>query len=325
VSPETETFETPHLVDTGSPDDDGARVLDTTRTDPIDGVGASDPSLVVDPGRKRTGQGGVIHPDEEDRNQPNPHPPVHSQYSRSAATGFAPATSNGSASISDEFILPKWLKAAGVGFLLIVIGAVAFAVFEPIQVLPRLRLAPGYSLVGQDGTSINSEQSRGALTLYSFASTDCDEQCDEMYATMAEVSRRVPNEVDLADTEFRQITIALNPEPTPEQLVSAATGAGADGQQWQWASGDQQDLANVVRSGFGVYFDAEAGQAVDFDSRFILVDGAGVVRGDYRYQTIANDADKLLRHINILAEEVRNAHGATAVAYEAAHLFLCYP
>ena len=54
-------------------------------------------------------------------------------------------------------------------------------------------------------------------------------------------------------------------------------------------------------------------------------DGTGVIRGEYRYQTLASDADKLVHHVDILAAEVRNASGATAVAYEAAHLFLCYP
>ena len=58
---------------------------------------------------------------------------------------------------------------------------------------------------------------------------------------------------------------------------------------------------------------------------FLLVDGNGVLRGDYRYQTLADDADKLVRHIGLLGAEIRNSDGASAVAYEAAHLFLCYP
>ena len=57
----------------------------------------------------------------------------------------------------------------------------------------------------------------------------------------------------------------------------------------------------------------------------MLVDGWGVVRGEYRYQTLASDVDKLLHHIDILGEELRNSHGAASVAYEAAHFFLCYP
>ena len=36
-------------------------------------------------------------------------------------------------------------------------------------------------------------------------------------------------------------------------------------------------------------------------------------------------ADKIIRHLDVLGEELRNATGAATVAYEAAHFFLCYP
>ena len=50
-----------------------------------------------------------------------------------------------------------------------------------------------------------------------------------------------------------------------------------------------------------------------------------MIRGEYRYQTNASDADKIVRHLDVLGEEVRNSHGAASLAYEAAHFFLCYP
>ena len=91
-------------------------------------------------------------------------------------------------------------------------------------------------------------------------------------------------------------------------------------------SGDQSTIKSVVGAGFGRFYDVDdASGAVVFDPAFILVDGWGVVRGDYRYQTIASDADKIVNHVGILADEVRYSGGAASVAYEAAHLFLCYP
>jgi hypothetical protein len=36
------------------------------------------------------------------------------------------------------------------------------------------------------------------------------------------------------------------------------------------------------------------------------------------------DADRILRHISVLANEVINSEGASTLAYEAAHYFLCY-
>ena len=62
-----------------------------------------------------------------------------------------------------------------------------------------------------------------------------------------------------------------------------------------------------------------------FDPTLVLVDGWGVIRGEYKYQTILSDAYKIVRHLGILGEEIRNSSGAASLAYEAAHLFLCYP
>ncbi|MCS7040866.1 MAG: hypothetical protein NZP34_14765, partial [Caldilineales bacterium] len=60
------------------------------------------------------------------------------------------------------------------------------------------------------------------------------------------------------------------------------------------------------------------------DPVYILVDGWGIIRREYRYRTLTPDVDRIVRHIGVLAEEVRNSRGAARLAYEAAHLFLCY-
>ena len=210
-------------------------------------------------------------------------------------------------------------------FFTLALAAVAFAVFEPIQVLPRLRLAPGYGLVSDDGSFATSEDARGAVTLYSFAPTDCGDRCAPMFDTLATVRDRIDDEVDLGETDFRIVTIALDGIDDPAELAAAAVASGADGERWHWYGGDEATIDTVVARGFRRWFERGSDGEIDFDPAFIIVDGNGVVRGDYRYQTLAADDDKLVRHTEILAEEIRNADGATALAYEAAHLFLCYP
>jgi protein SCO1/2 len=204
-------------------------------------------------------------------------------------------------------------------------AAMAFVILEPIQVLPRLRLAPGFALVDQNGGSFSSESARGSVTLYNFAPTSCDSRCQDMSATMLDVQARVRTEVDLGSAEFSMVTIALDPTD-PSQLSEAASSVGADGQEWRWVgSDDEANLRRSVGAGFQRYFEATESGEISYDPSFVLVDGNGVVRGDYRYGTIADDGEKLSRHVAILADEIRNANGAVAVAYEAAHLFLCYP
>ncbi len=213
------------------------------------------------------------------------------------------------------------------------VGAIAFALFEPIQVLPRLRPAPGYALTDGSGRPFTSEDARGTVVLYSYAPLACGDDCAEVHTTMAEVAGRV-EAIDLAGAELRLVTIVLDDSPDPVAVAAAARAAGADGDRWRWIAGSETTVRNVVGTGFRRAYRVEsgavdpadpAGPVIEFDPGFVLVDGDGIVRGDYRYRTLADDADKLVDHIAILGAELRYANGAGAVAYEAAHLFLCYP
>ncbi len=209
-----------------------------------------------------------------------------------------------------------------------VVAAFAFTVWQPIQVLPRIELAPGYALVDQRGAQYTSESGRGSVTLYSFAPLDCGARCETADATVAEVLGRVAAEVDLGDVSFRVVTIALDPaDGDPTALAAAAARSGADGERWRWIGGSGERVRTLVGSGFHRSAGTGTGSdgATAFDAGFVLVDGNGVIRGDYRYRTTAPDADKLVGNLQVLASEIRNAHGAASVAYEAAHLFLCYP
>ncbi|MGH1504587.1 MAG: hypothetical protein ACRBI6_13590 [Acidimicrobiales bacterium] len=217
--------------------------------------------------------------------------------------------------------MPRWVWAGGGLVVLAVVAAMAFAIFEPIQVLPRLRLAPGFSLDAADDGRLTSEDGRGVVTLYGFSPLECgdDATCNaaaEVRRTMADAATSMAA-VDFGDTEVHLVIVALD-APAPADLP-------ADGPV-TWLTGDVDELRTVVGSGFEVFYETDdAGAVTRFDPRYVLVDGNGVVRGDYRYETLTSTADKVADHAEILAEEIRYAAGATALAYEAAHLFLCYP
>ncbi len=218
----------------------------------------------------------------------------------------------------------RWLWIAVPGAL-VLLAVMAFAIFEPIQVLPRLRIGPGYSLIDQSSAPFTSEDVRGEVVLYSFTHADCGDDCTSMETTVQEVRDRL-DEVDLGDVDMRFVTLTLDPaNDTPEVLARQAERLGADGDEWLLATGDPDHMANVIRSGLRTWYETEDDGSISFDPALVLVDGWGVVRGEYRYQTLRPDADKIVRHLNILGDELRNAKGAASVAYEAAHFFLCYP
>ncbi len=219
---------------------------------------------------------------------------------------------------------PWFLAAATVG-LLLVLGAMWFKIFEPIQVLPRIRLAPGFSLTDQRGEQVTSEDLRGSVVLYTFTYASCAEPCPAPEPTMAEIRDQI-DQVDLGETEVRFVTLSFDPaNDTPDVLRDRANAMGADGDEWFYATGEENLMKPIIGSGFKTYFEARDDGTFAFDPALILVDGSGVVRGEYRYQTRAPDTERILNHIDILGEEVRNSHGAAGLAYEAAHFFLCYP
>lgn len=209
--------------------------------------------------------------------------------------------------------------------IVVVGGAFAFKLFQPVQVLPRIRLAPGFLAIDQDGQRLTNEDLRGQFVLYNFAYTNCAESCEQMNQTLHEIQSQLDT-VELGDIEVSLVTISFDPErDTPEVLQTYAQSVGADPEIWRFVTlADPAMMKYVVGGGFEAYYEANGDGSFSFDPAFVLVDGWGIVRGEYRYQTMTSDTERILRHLGVLAEEVINSQGVNSVAYEAAHYFLCY-
>jgi protein SCO1/2 len=124
------------------------------------------------------------------------------------------------------------------------------------------------------------------------------------------------------------MTISVDPAgDTParlQSLLSDATGSFG----WDIVSGEPERTKQVIGRGFGVYYSdaetaADGSRQVTFDPRYVLVDGWGIIRAEYR--TASPDPDLLERDVNYLLSEARNSKGIARLGYEAAHLFSCYP
>ncbi len=215
---------------------------------------------------------------------------------------------------------------------IIVTSVVSFAVFQPVKVLPRISLAPGYAFVNQDNESRTSEDYRGKLTLYNFTYTHCDGDCPdtskEMQRMRAAMEESAPEGIDYA-----LVTVSLDPErDTPEALsLFAAPYLGTEEStvSWDFVTGDPLRVRYMVGGGFSLFYEAVANpnSVDDYDIKFyplfVLVDGWGIIRAEY--PTAALDYDEVINDIKFLTTEINNSEGAAKYAYEAAHLFRCYP
>lgn len=216
-----------------------------------------------------------------------------------------------------------WLALLALPIVLAALGAIAFAVLQPIQVLPRIALAPGYAFIDQDGKRLTSEDLRGSLVVYNFTYTGCGEGCPQTGPAMQQIQAAL-EEVDTDGIPLRFVTISFDPErDTPDRLRAYAESLHADTDRWRFVTGDPTMLKNVIGGGFRTYYNREADGRFVFDPVFTLVDGWGILRATYR--TAAPDPDILRRDVGLIMQEVRNRDGVNRVAYEAAHLFMCYP
>jgi protein SCO1 len=203
----------------------------------------------------------------------------------------------------------------------------AFALFKPILVLPRMGLGPGFLLTDQDGARLTNEDLRGHIVLYNFTYTACDTPCPATGAIMRAVQEQLPT-MATQNLPVTLVTLSFDPDrDSAAQLRGYAARYGANSAIWRLATGDATALKYIIGGGFGVYYQANPkatiGDRFTFVPTFVLVDGAGLIRAKYR--TAAPDLAILQRDIELVAKEAAESTGAARLVYEAAHLFVCYP
>jgi protein SCO1/2 len=227
-------------------------------------------------------------------------------------------------------LFPTWKLRRWQGFLLALLAVLlaallTFVIVQPIKVLPRIRLAPGFALRTADGSLLTNESLRGRFVLYSFTYVGCAvHTCPETDAIMRAVQTSL-REGRIGEVPVSLVTIVLDPEnATPTALRAYADRVGADPAVWQFATGDPTILKTIVGAGFEVFYEPQADGSYALTPAMFLVDGWGIVRAAYRPVINPPAADRILQHLQVLEREVRNSRGVARLGYEAAHLFLCY-
>lgn len=204
--------------------------------------------------------------------------------------------------------------------LLPLVAVLLFAALRPLKVLPRIRISPGYLLVDQNGNRVSSEEMRGQITLYGFTSTDCGPACAGAEGVMADVAAQLEPQ---ADVPVELVTIAVDEQAAqPDALRAYALGKGIEPTR-RLLTGEAQQVKLVVGGGFNTFYERDSNGQLQLDPALMLVDGLGILRAEYRGRLPSTST--ILRDIDLLTQEARNSTGLTRYAYEAAHLFLCYP
>jgi protein SCO1/2 len=167
--------------------------------------------------------------------------------------------------------------------------------------LPVLGRVPPVALVDQSGAPFDAHRFDGHPTIVNFIFTSCPTICPTLTAKMRGLQTKTDG------TPVRLVSVSVDPEnDTPGVLRAYGTRFGADFARWSFATGPREALETAVVEGFKVEMSRQRrpGEPDIWDivhgEHFVLVDGAGRIRGYYRAEEepmrrLVDDAKALAR------------------------------
>ncbi|MFY0625774.1 MAG: SCO family protein [Reichenbachiella sp.] len=160
---------------------------------------------------------------------------------------------------------------------------------------------PPFSLVNQNGDTINNKSFEDKIYVADFFFTVCPGICPKLTKNMASIQARYEN-----DPEILLLSHTVMPwHDSVSILKEYALNNAVIDQKWNLVTGDQKAIYDLARKGYFADEDfVKTKEEKDFihTENFILVDGQGHIRGVYN-GTIALDVKRLFRHIEILKKE----------------------
>jgi protein SCO1 len=161
-----------------------------------------------------------------------------------------------------------------------------------------------FSFFNQNGKVFTQKDIEGKVFVAEYFFTTCGSICPVMNKQMQRVNKAYRSEDDL-----RILSFTVDPAvDTVEQMKRYADEHGAKGNQWNFLTGEKEDLYSLARKSFFVLKPAEAQNLGDAGSdfihtnNFVLVDRKKRIRGYYN-GTSPTSVDSLIYDISRLLKE----------------------
>lgn len=176
--------------------------------------------------------------------------------------------------------------------------------------LPLLSQVPDFALLDQTGSAVDRSQLAGRPWIADFVFTRCAISCPRMTSQMLRLRARLTSQVG-ADGRLAARLVSVTVDPAhdrPEVLAAYAAGYGITGTDWLFLTGEPTAVRSLVRDGFKLPVEDTPADATDrlaepitHSSRFVLVDGEGMIRGYYD-AFAADGLDRLLADLATLRQ-----------------------
>lgn len=166
------------------------------------------------------------------------------------------------------------------------------------QRLSKIKPAPEFALIKQDGTRLALKDLRGKVLAITFIFASCADTCPLLTAKMAGIQNRLGS--DFGQKVFF-VSITVDPErDTPEVLKRYAEAHKANPAGWAFLTGSQAEIRDVAKR-YGIYVKTTRGGDVDHTFLTSLVDQSGTLR--VQYMGVRFDPDEMLRDLKSLLRE----------------------
>jgi protein SCO1/2/putative membrane protein len=140
-----------------------------------------------------------------------------------------------------------------------------------------------FELTERSGRTVRDTDLRGKVWVASFVFTRCSAGCPQVTETMKGLQKQFARYPDV-----RLVTFTVDPDhDNRDELRRYAAGYEADPERWLFLTGPEKDVYRLLREGFHITAeqnrgaDRTPGNEVKHDTKLVLVDRDGHIRGYY--------------------------------------------
>jgi len=158
---------------------------------------------------------------------------------------------------------------------------------------------PTFKFLNQDSLVISEKDLDQVIYIADFFYTYCPSVCPKVKNQMLRVYDKYRN-----DDRVKLVSFALDPKrDTPQVLKKYAENLGIKGRQWEYLSGDQDEIWTLAESFLiSVSHDKEEPGGIFHSGKIILIDQNAHIRS-FADGTNPNDVDAFLKDIDILLKD----------------------
>ena len=175
--------------------------------------------------------------------------------------------------------------------------ATSFATGES---LPKIKLAPEFTLTNQEGKRLALKDLRGKVLAITFIYASCTDTCPLLTVKMVGLQ----NQLGAAfGSQVKFVSITVDPErDTPEILKRYGEAHHANFNGWAFLTGTPAEIRDVAKR-FGIYYKKMPRGDVDHTFLTSLVDQSGTLR--VQYMGVQFKSEEMLRDLQSLVREAK--------------------